>query len=237
MKPGPLPASFGDTRGALHQIAFFAIAPARYEAVGRMGLRSTPGGFGTPDFDGRVARVEDDLLVHEEEGNTATRTITTVRDAAAFFGRDYEVEWFEDFHDPLEPIDPDRPLEVDAEGARILASWFAFGFDLLERFSAHGPDSTEIQLWPEHFDVAIEMGDEEAGRRASYGASPGDEDHPEPYIYVSAWGEIDRANPYWNDKAFNGASLSYAELAEADNPVETGLEFLLAGYGVLTGDR
>ncbi|MBW3667500.1 MAG: hypothetical protein KY394_07900, partial [Actinobacteria bacterium] len=92
----------------------------------------------------------------------------------------------------------------------------------------------EVQLWPEHFDAATEMGDQEAGERASYGASPGDEDHPEPYIYVSAWGEIDRSDPYWNDEAFNGASLSYGELAEADDPVEKGLEFLLAGYRILT---
>lgn len=236
MNLASLPAAFVDTRDALHQLAFFAVAPVRYEAVGRMGLRSTPGGFGTPQFEGRVARVEDDLLVFTRDGNTASRTITTVRDAAKFFGRDYETEWFPDFHDPVEPVDPDRPLGIDLESARALANWFAYGFDLLERLRGHGYAS-EVQLWPEHFDAATEIGDEEAGQRAGYGASPGDADHPEPYLYVSAWGEIDRSDPYWNDESFNGASLAYAELAGAEDPMERGLEFLLAGYRALTGDR
>lgn len=237
MNLAPLPAEFAATRDALHQIAFFAVAPVRYEAKGRMGLRSTPGGFGTPEFDGQVARVEGHLLVFTKEGNTATRTITTVRDAANFFGRDYEVQWYDDFHDPLEPVDPDRPLEVDLESTRVLATWFAYGFDLLDRLRGHGPGTSEVQLWPEHFDVATELGDEKAGQRASYGASPGDAAHREPYLYVSAWGEIDRSEPYWNDEAFNGASVSYAELAAAEDPMERGLEFLLAGYRALTGDR
>jgi hypothetical protein len=44
-----------------------------------------------------------------------------------------------------------------------------------------------VQLWPEHFDLAVELGDEAAGRRAAYGVSPGDESVAEPYLYVSAW--------------------------------------------------
>lgn len=234
MRLVPLPAQFAATRDALHQIAFFALAPARYEAVGRMGLRPTPGGFGTPEFEGRVARVEGDLLVHEQADNIATRTITTVRDAATFFGRDYEVEWFDDFHDPLAAADPDLPLAIDLESARALAQWFAFGFAVLERLGSRAgaeDDATEPQLWPEHFDAAIDLGGE--GWRASYGASPGDDDHPEPYLYVSAWEDVDRSDAYWNDEAFNGSSLPYGELLEADNPVDRGIGFLLTGYRLL----
>lgn len=239
MTLGPLPPKFTDTRDALHQIAFFAMAPARYKAMGRMGLKATPGGFGTPEFDGRVARVEGEFLVHEDEGNIATQQITTVRAAAQFFGVDYEVEWFEDFHDPLEPVDPDTALEVDRDAAVSLGIWFEYGFDVLNRVREHGDESddvTEVQLWPEHFDPATELGDQDRDQRASFGASPGDPANPEPYIYVAAWSEIDRSNDYWNDESFNGASLGYEELASADDPVERGLEFLLEGYRVLHAD-
>jgi len=238
MRLAPLPAEFAVTRGALHQIAFFALAPARYRAVGRMGLQPTPGGFGTPEFDGKVARVEGDLLVHEEHDNIATRTITTVRDAASFFGLDYEVEWFEDFHDPLQPVDPDRTLVVDLESAGVLGRWFAFGFEVLEGLRSRavaGDDPSEVQLWPEHFDAALDMGSEPEGLRAGYGASPGDKEHPQPYLYVSVWAEIDRSDTYWNDETFNGASLPYDELAAADDPAGRAIEFLHVGYRALRG--
>lgn len=231
-----LPSNFGETRDALHQVAFFAVAPARYKAMGRMGLKATPGGFGTPEFDGQIARVEGDLLVYEKDGNVASQSITTVRAAAEFFGIDYEVEWFSDFHDPLKPVDPDTPLSVDEKAALALGEWFAFGFDVLNRLRAHGnedDDVTEVQLWPEHFDPATEMGDQDKGQRASFGASPGDSSNPEPYLFVASWSEVDRSNSFWNDESFNGASLGYAELISADDPVSRGLEFLLEGYRVL----
>jgi hypothetical protein len=181
--------------------------------------------------------VEGNLLVHEQDDNIATRTITTIREAALFFGLDYEAEWFADFHDPPQPVDPDRPLRIDLWSARVLGQWFEFGFGMLERLRSNATaddDASEPQLWPEHFDAAIEMGSE--GRRASYGASPGDDDHDQPYLYVSAWEEIDRSDPYWNDESFNGSSLAYGGLLEADDPFSRGLGFLLAGHRALRGD-
>jgi len=236
MRLPPLPDSYKTTRDALHQIAFFAVAPARYGAEGRMGLQAAPGGFGTPEFGGRVARVEGNTLVHEESGNLATQTITTVRAAAEFYGVEYEEKWFTDFRDPLTPVDPDLELDVDDTAARAIGQWFNFGFGLLERLGGHGDESdevTEVQLWPEHFDPATEMGGADSGRRASYGASPGDPAHDEPYVYVAPWGEIDASNAYWNDEAFKGSSLGYAELLRARDPLETALEFLLEGYRIL----
>jgi hypothetical protein len=233
---GPLPARFAETRGKLHQLAFFAVAPARYKAVGRMGLRATPGGFGTPEYQGRVARIDGDLLVYEAEGNIATQTITTLRAAAEFFGTEYEAVWYPDFRDPLPPADPDAPLAIDVDGIKTVADWLEFGHQALGRLRGYGlpdDDVSEVQVWPEHFDAAIEMGAEGRGQRASYGASPGDAAHPEPYVYVSAWGTIERSNPYWNDRAFNGASLDYRLLLESVDPVTTALVFLLEGHRVL----
>lgn len=235
----PLPAAFATTRDALHQIAFFAMSPARYAVVGRMGLRATPGGFGTPEFNGSVARVEGDKLVFEQAGNVATQTITTVGAATSFFGVPYDVEWFPDFHDPLAPIGPDLPLDVDEESSLTLGDWFGFGFDVLARLGAEGDsddDVTEVQLWPEHFDPALEVGSQTEGRRASYGASPGDAAHPGPYLYVAPWGEVDRANPYWNDETFGGASLGHDALSRSDDPSSAALDFLLTGYRILRSD-
>ena len=48
--------------------------------------------------------------------------------------------------------------------------------------------SSSSQLWPEHFDLACEIGDADAGTRANYGASPGDAAIPEPYLYVGPVG-------------------------------------------------
>jgi hypothetical protein len=229
----PLPEGFVQTRGALHQVAFFVLGPVRYQAVGRMGLQAAPGGFGTPEFDGRLARVEGATLVYEQPDQIASQTITTVRAAAEFVGIEYQVDWYEGFRDPLNPVDPDSPLDVDDTAARALGQWFKFGFEALDSLRGQADaedDVSEVQLWPEHFDPATELGSEENGRRASYGASPGDPSHEEPYLYVAAWGEIDRSSPYWNDESFNGASLGYSALTSTEDPVQRALEFLLEGY-------
>jgi hypothetical protein len=237
VKLRPLPNRLVETRDALHQIAFFVLGPARYGVSGRMGLQAAPGGFGTPSFDGRVARVEGDTLIMEEPDQIASQTITTVRAAAEFVGVEYRVDWFDgEFHDPLDPADPDAPLAVDDTAARALGQWFNYGTEVLDRLRSQGTEQdqvTPVQLWPEHFDPATEIGSGDLGQRASYGASPGDGEHEEPYLYVAAWGEIDRSKPYWNDQSFNGASLGFSELADSASPVETGVEFLLEGYRIL----
>jgi hypothetical protein len=84
-----------------------------------------------------------------------------------------------------------------------------------------------VQLWPEHFDPAFEAGDEDAGRRAGFGASPGDHHDgadPEPYLYVSLW-TADQVpdDPFWS--APFGAKLSFAELVAAEDHEAAALEF------------
>jgi hypothetical protein len=231
-----LPSGLAETRDSLHQLAFFALSPARYKAMGRMGLQGTPGGFGTPEFDGRVARIEGDQLVHSQDGNVATQAITTVREAAEFFGNEYEAEWFADFHDPLEASDPDAQLLVSREASLAIGDWFEFGFAVLNELRSQGvegDDVSEVQLWPEHLDPATELGDYEKGQRASFGASPGDGANPEPYLYVASWSDVDRSDAYWNSTSFNGSSLAYEELLASDDPHGKALEFLVEGYRIL----
>lgn len=233
----PLPAGYESTRTALHQLAFFALAPRRHAVTGKLGLRYTHGGFGTPYFgDDEQVRVDGDLLVRQQGERISTAPITTPGEACEFFDIPFREVWFEDFHDPLPPVDAQTPLEVDPVAARAIANWLGFATLILElaRRTPGAEDVSRVQLWPEHFDPALEMGSSDKGHRASYGASPGDASHPEPYLYVAAWGDIERADPYWNDANFNGASLSYGDLLDSEDQRQTAIEFYSRGFEKLT---
>jgi hypothetical protein len=119
-----------------------------------------------------------------------------------------------------------RALDVDPAAARVLADFFAFTTAVLEELAREPEqDATMIQLWPEHFDVSITLG--RGAARATYGGSPGDEQHPEPYLYVAPW-ETPEPGPSWNARGFAGAELPYAELVAAAEPYATALEFMVS---------
>ncbi len=67
------------------------------------------------------------------------------------------------------------------------------------------------------------------GERAGYGVSPGDENHPEPYVYVGPW-SARAEGELWNASGFTGAELGYKELLEAHDPLETALAFFGSRY-------
>ncbi len=94
-----------------------------------------------------------------------------------------------------------EPLAVDAADAARLATFFAFGQRVLETLHSEAVAPDEIHLWPEHFDVAF------VDREVTYGASPGDEHHDEPYLYVAPWAPVN--GPQWNANGFNGAELAW----------------------------
>lgn len=228
-----VPADLVRQRIALHRLATYVIGPARHAVTGRFGLRSTPGGFGTPVFgDERRVRVERDQLVVEGADGERRTAITTLSAAAAFIGSEVDTEIAAE-HDSPPPGDLDEPLDVTAGVVDFLASWWALGTAALETVRADDAsvDASEVQLWPGHFDPAIEVGDED--RRGSYGASPGDDGSDEPYLYLSVWWPdrlvLDSDDAFWNAKGFTGAVLRYAELAESDDPVATAAEFFRAG--------
>ncbi|MDR9450730.1 MAG: hypothetical protein RI637_05865 [Acidimicrobiia bacterium] len=233
-----LPAQFREGRDALHQLAYFAVAPKRYEQTGKLALRYTHGGFGTPFFGAdEQVRVHHNSLIRQHGDIARWIPITTLRAATDFLGIRYQDIWFDGFRDPLGPVGADVPLSVDPAVTTAVGDWFGFGTSVLEqaRRLPGAEEVSRVQLWPEHFDTAVEMGSHDLGRRAGYGASPGDEAHPEPYLYVAAWGEIDRSDGYWNDENFNGASLSYRSLLAAGDQRETALAFFRQGFDRLTG--
>ena len=212
----PLPVTFAPTRDALHALAEQVLAPARYHAEGRIGLINTPGGFGTPVYGaGERARVEGIELVHERPGATQRVPITNLSHAARFVGAPLGAP--ADLYPPATTADPDASLAIDADAARILAAWLEIGATLLDElrddYATQEPSAP--QLWPEHFDLACDLGNLDAGTRATYGVSPGDADIAEPYLYVSPW-EASRRTGVLGRKPF-GAACSYRELgAEGD---------------------
>ena len=199
----PLPPGFADTRARLHRVAEEVLKPARERVTGRFGLRALPGGFGTPPF-GEVTQL------HVDGTELVTRENGDVR------------------REPIDGVDPDA--------ASALAAWFAFAAGVLEELLADADSALSpapAQLWPEHFDIAIVLGDEQAGGRATYGASPGDGEHPEPYLYVATWSPPPEG-PLWNSTAFTGSELPYAELIAASDRRAAAHDFFRARLDALS---
>lgn len=217
-----LPATFPATRLALHRLAVYVLAPARRAATGRIGLRPSPGGFATPLFGvdpHTVVGVDGTDLVVVRDGDERRTPIGSLTGAARAVGVALDLEAAARFDVPPAG-DVDAPLDPDRAAVAALAAWYGFGAVVLDDLLATtDPDDRPslVQLWPEHFDVAIDLGRHDTGARASWGASPGDAAHDEPYLYVSPWSA--RADDrVWDDTSFGGASLPYAALLGVPDP-------------------
>ncbi len=124
----PLPDGFAATRAALHAVAEQRVMPPRREAAGRLDLRATPGGFGTPVFDyDREVRTDGAELVVTGRGTETREPLGDVDEAAArWLGRFFAV---------------------------ALHTLTELGRDLPREYAPSAP-----KLWPEHFDYAIDAG-------------------------------------------------------------------------------
>jgi hypothetical protein len=201
-----------DTAHSLHALAEHVIAADLYQHTGRIGLRVTPGGFGTPPFDRdgvqRRVRIDGaDLVVDDGDGERRA-SLTTIGAAADLV----DVEpGAPEVYTAVTPLDASRALDIDAGAAHVIATWLALVDEALARFSAvHATESpTTAQLWPEHFDLAISIGE------ANYGGAPPDDDVSAPYLYVGPWKT--RAGAFWNEPF--GASLHRTDDMTVDDAV------------------
>jgi len=228
----PLTEGFTETRDALRRLAVYVVSPARKAVTGRIGLQATAGGFGTPPFgDDEQLRVEGGSL-HRRRGTTAdSAPITSLSAAAAFAG----VTLSDDpgVGSDLPGLgDPDAPLGVSAPAAKALGDWYAFSTSVLEALraalAASGLECSEVQLWPEHFDLGCNI------EGVNFGCSPGDGFSAEPYIYVGPWNSEGLPDgDFWN--APFGAVLGYKELLGAEDQGEAALSFLRRGAGLALG--
>ena len=199
----PLSTGFAETRVVLHKVALAVVAPAR-KPENEISLRYTRGGCGTPFF---------------EEGGADCQ----VRIEGAELVRQRGAE------ESREPL----PAEADEAASRALGDLYGFACSVLEQLRADESeaDSTIVRIWPEHFDIAVELGD--GATRANFGASPGDEDHEEPYLYVAPFDAGLASGELWNATGFHGAELGYAELLAADDQRRAALEFMWERYRAL----
>lgn len=122
--------------------------------AGAIGLRYTRGGFGTPFFG-------DDEQVRVEGAELVRVTAGGAQQR--------------------------EPLDVDPASVGALADVYGFATNVLETLRAELPASARagrVQLWPEHFDVGLDMRRAATGEEIVAGVSPGDEHYAEPYVYV-----------------------------------------------------
>jgi hypothetical protein len=222
----PLPPTFVASRLAFHRLAVYVVSPARRRSNGKMGLRWTMGGFGTPFFgaDEQVRIVGTDLV--RQRGPQAWVEPITSLTTAATFVLDGPPDASGAGELDVPPLgDTEENLAVDPDAASSLADWYGFAWSVLEELRAEG-SSTEpsrVQLWPEHFDAAFDCLPPE--RRATCGASPGDRDFAEPYLYVVSKGVESSPSSLWNATAFSGAVLTYRDLVESADQRAAALEF------------
>lgn len=223
-----LPPGLIETRLAMHKLAESVISPARRKANGKIGLRYTRGGFGTPFFGADVqVRVAGTELIMQQAGRERTAPITTLAAAAEELGADLL---------PDDVVLDDQPLDVHPAATGFLGDWYGLAASVLEELRAQAPadsDPSRVQLWPEHFDLAVEIGGEAAGARAAYGLSPGDEAHGEPYAYVAPWAARPQGE-LWQASGFSGAELPYSQLLDAPDQRGTVLDFMRARLEALT---
>lgn len=246
MRLPDVPDGFDDTRAVLQRVAVHVVARARQQATGRFGLRVTPGGFGTPAFGDAVerVRVSRGLLVRETAGVGAATAValpidgSTLAELAALAAVDLADD-LDVGHDTPPLGDAEATLSVDDAAALVLGTWYGVVAEALDAVVALRPagSPSAVQLWPEHFDVAIDVAfdrSDPSSRRVNLGGSPGDGFHGDPYLYVGPWTEDRPGDPsFWN--APFGAVLGYATVRGADDPVAAAASFFLDGYDRLTG--
>ncbi len=207
----PDPAVLVATRLGLQSVAEHVLAPALHAATGHIGLRATPGGFGTPWFPAAEAgrrriRVDGLDLVVEDGAEHRRTALTSVRAAADLAGMAPGLP--AGVYPPATPLDPDARLHLDHGAVERLARFYGVvdqALGSLRHDTTGGAEAGPPQLWPEHFDLALTIGE------VNYGGSPGDAEHPEPYLYVGPWTPPPVDGGFWNE-AFGASRTAPAAL-------------------------
>lgn len=220
---------FIETRRELQRIATHILARARFEDEQRFGLRVTPSGIGTPRFGPDVAvRLAGATLIREHRVDGVERTTAlpidgrSLAEMAVVARVDLEVDFSAGDDTPSRgPID--APISLDPTAVVQIMTWLHLGQVALDSVIASVTDPSIAQLWPEHFDVGLDV--QTSHGRANLGASPGDAFSPVPYLYVAPWGAERPGDPaFWN-APFGATMTAEAGVDEA----ETAAAFFLTG--------
>ena len=149
------PPDLARTREALHALAEQVLAPARVRATGNeIALRGHARGLRhAPAFPagGRLRVQGAELVVEAPDGGEHRAPITSVSAAARMAGLD------------ADELPGRRPRRRSAATAEFLGAFYAFADAQLRSLRANAEAPSPIHLWPEHFDLAFDAGDEAAG--------------------------------------------------------------------------
>lgn len=218
------PETLAATRRSLHAVGEHVLGAALFAGRRRIGLRQFTGGFATQNFlhirDGaaverRAMVVGTEVVVRDDDlaGGTIEERAPITTLAAAGELVDVVPGMPADLYTPEPMPAVDEVLAVDADAAAFLAEVTAVGYAALVILCAHfvedGPE--EIQLWPEHFDLATSFAE------VNYVFSPGDAGHPWPYFYVGPWSPPVQGG-LWNEPF--GASFSVQEIPTVDGVLD-----------------
>jgi hypothetical protein len=128
----------------------------------------------------------------------------------------------------------------DSGAAAELTRWYDDVDDLLAPWVTGNDDALPVRCWPHHFDLAtilyLTRGDGRAGGpQVGIGLSPGDENHDQPYFYVTPWPHPDERSGLprlpagdWRPEGFFGAVLPGSEWVGSSDQAGTGARFLNA---------
>lgn len=192
--------SYETSRHSLHGLAELVLAGPRYLAGGSMRLRADDEGIRT--WDDPPVRLSHGDLLHG--GSRISLDGLTFGEAAAAVG--LTAQSLDHVYHDGPHVGSDERIVLDPADVAVLEGALELGDTALRTFA---PD-TEPVLWPEHFDVAITVGD------VNYGVSPGDGHHELPYAYVGP--HQARSGAFWN--APFGAVRPVSELGSVDEVVE-----------------
>ena len=156
------------TRLTLHQLAENVLAAEQVAANGDFRLDAQPDGFATRWF----------------AGPDGVRR--RIRVAGAELIRESEAE---SVHGAITG-------DFDPVAASVLYAWWDLGTRVLTSFAQqYGPSSSDVVLYPEHFDVgsSLDLGEH---LKINLGFSPGDDFCLAPYVYAGPWEQ--QTGEFWN---------------------------------------
>lgn len=202
-------------RASLHNVAERVLSTELYARTGLIGLRPTVDGFGQPEMlthgVRRRVRVAANLLMVQHDTGETRHELTTLGAAAEAVGIELGGELpYEAFSSTA----AETTVAVNGDVAVALAASLDFTGSALERarHAVWHENPSIAQLWPEHFDLAVQV------RDVMIGGSLGDAERHgarrTPYLYVAP-AEVPEPDEFWNEPY--GAAIGFEELRSPDH--------------------